>query len=195
MHFCTRDFLVPLCYICGMDDLVDIVDEHDEVIGTETRGKVHMAGLLHREINIFFMTPRGELIFQRRSMAKDSNPGLLCTAVSGHVDAGMKYEDTAVKEMEEETGIKENIENLIFLKKLKVNFDGGVLGTKNHAFKKVYAYIFRGDIRDLRVEPGEGAGFEACMIDDFLNMDDEQRKKFTPTLRTKEFIEIVREMI
>jgi isopentenyldiphosphate isomerase len=37
-------------------EMLEIVDENDNVIGLETREKVHREGLLHREIHIWFVT-------------------------------------------------------------------------------------------------------------------------------------------
>src|SRR5574343_530627 len=100
-----------------MSELLDIVNENDEIIGQDTRENVHKFGLLHREIHIWFITPDGNMIFQHRAKDKDTYPDLLDATVGGHVDQGMTYEESAIKEMEEETGLKIDFKDLHFLKK------------------------------------------------------------------------------
>ena len=79
-------------------EMLEVVDENDNIVGLETRVNVHKDGLLHREIHIFFITPNGEIIFQHRAKDKDTYPDKLDATVGGHVDPGMSYEETAIKE-------------------------------------------------------------------------------------------------
>src|SRR3989339_1577568 len=102
-----------------MDDKLEIINENDEVIGLETRTKVHQDGLLHREIHIWFLTPKGEIVFQHRAKDKDTYPDKLDATVGGHVDPTMSYEDTVIKECKEETGIDIDLSKLVFLRKMR----------------------------------------------------------------------------
>ena len=86
-------------------EMLEVVDENDNVIGLETRGKIHQNGLLHREIHIWFLTPKSEIIFQHRSKNKDTYPNKLDATVGGHVNPNMSYKETAIKECREETGL------------------------------------------------------------------------------------------
>lgn len=87
-------------------EMLEVVDENDNVIGFETRAKIHREGLLHREIHVWFLTPEGEIVFQHRAKDKDTYPDKLDATVGGHVESNMSYEDTAIKECKEETGNK-----------------------------------------------------------------------------------------
>ena len=42
------------------DEIFDVVDERDEVIGQEQRSEVHRKGLRHRAVHILFFNPRGQ---------------------------------------------------------------------------------------------------------------------------------------
>lgn len=87
------------------DEIFDVVDERDVVIGRETRREIHRRGLLHRAIHIFWTRGDGQLCLQRRSFAKDNAPGLLSTSCAGHVDSGEDYLTAAVRELREELGV------------------------------------------------------------------------------------------
>ncbi|BCU75404.1 16S rRNA (adenine(1518)-N(6)/adenine(1519)-N(6))-dimethyltransferase RsmA [Luteolibacter sp. LG18] len=86
-------------------EIFDVVDENDQVTGQATRGEVHAKGLLHRAVHVFAVNRRGEVLLQRRSLLKDSHPGVWDSSVSGHLDAGEDYETAVVRELEEEMGI------------------------------------------------------------------------------------------
>lgn len=88
------------------DEIFDIVDEHDEVIGQETRGITHERKLLHRAVHIFVFNKAGELYLQKRSHLKDTHAGKWDSSASGHVDSGETYEGSAVRELKEELMVR-----------------------------------------------------------------------------------------
>lgn len=87
------------------EDLLDVVDAGDRVIGVARRGDVHARGLLHRAVHILIFNLAGEMLLQKRSMQKDRHPGEWDSSASGHVDAGETYEAAARRELREELGI------------------------------------------------------------------------------------------
>lgn len=87
------------------DEIFDVVDGQDCVIGQATRSEVHARHLLHRAVHVFWVRADGLLCLQRRSYAKDSCPGLLSSSCAGHLDAGEPYVAAAVRELNEELGI------------------------------------------------------------------------------------------
>ena len=94
------------------DEVFDVVDAADRVIGRERRGEIHRRGLLHRAAHIFWLRPDGQLCLQRRSFAKDNCPGQLSSSCAGHVDAGETYLAAAVRELGEELGVHVATEDL-----------------------------------------------------------------------------------
>ena len=86
-------------------ELLAIVDEDDEVVGSKTRREIHQAGLRHRAVHILVFNTQGHVCLQKRSMTKDVNPGAWDTSSAGHVDFGETYETAAKRELEEELGI------------------------------------------------------------------------------------------
>ena len=95
------------------DELFDIVDDEDRVIGVARRADVHAKGLLHRAVHILVCRRNGEVFLQQRSMEKDSHPGKWDSSASGHLDSGERYDVAAVRELREELGIE--VEELVEL--------------------------------------------------------------------------------
>ena len=86
------------------EEILDIVDEMDLVIGSATRGEVHSSGLLHRSAHLLVFDGNGMVMLQKRSMVKDTFPGTWDSSVSGHVDSGEEYDDCIIRETMEEIG-------------------------------------------------------------------------------------------
>jgi isopentenyl-diphosphate Delta-isomerase len=88
------------------DEIFDVVDENDRVIGTATRGQAHKdPSLVHRSVGVLVFRADGTVFLQRRSMTKDKYPGYWTCSVTGHVDSGETYDQAAVRELREEAGI------------------------------------------------------------------------------------------
>ena len=87
------------------EEIFDVVNEHDEVIGRAPRREVHRSELRHRAIHVFIFNASGDIFLQKRSMSKDSSPGLWDSSASGHVDSGEDYDACAVRELREEIGL------------------------------------------------------------------------------------------
>ena len=169
-----------LVYNKSMEELLNIVDNDDKIIGEKTREEIHREGLLHREVHVYFITPNKELIFQHRAKDKDTYPDLLDAAVGGHVEIGDSYEQTAIKETKEETGVEINLDDLIFLSKTKRRSEDKVTGKINNVIGQSYIYKFTGDISDLKVEEGKSLGFEIWLLEKLLNINEVDSKKFIP---------------
>jgi isopentenyl-diphosphate delta-isomerase type 1 len=91
----------------NQDELFDIVDENDAVIGQAKRGEAHgNPSLIHRSVGIAVFNTKGELFLQQRSATKDTDPLLWTISCSGHVVHGQTADDAAVRELDEELGIE-----------------------------------------------------------------------------------------
>lgn len=87
------------------DEVFDVVDARDVVVGREFRREIHRRGLRHRAVHIFWLRGDGLLCLQRRSYAKDNCPGRWSSSCAGHVDAGETYGAAARRELKEELGV------------------------------------------------------------------------------------------
>jgi len=88
------------------DELLDVVNDDDLVIGREMRSVVHRRGLQHRGVHVFLFSHDGRLLVQRRSKDRAASPSLLDCSVSEHVQAGEDYMTAAFRGMKEELGLK-----------------------------------------------------------------------------------------
>lgn len=86
------------------EEIFDVVNDHDEVIGQESRSEVHRLGLRHRAVHVLVFNSKGELFLQKRSMSKDTFPGAWDSSASGHLDTGETYDACAIRELREELG-------------------------------------------------------------------------------------------
>jgi hypothetical protein len=59
--------------INDQNEIYDVVDKMDQVVGQATRREIHQKNLLHRSIHILVFNFQNEVFLQKRSMAKDEN--------------------------------------------------------------------------------------------------------------------------
>lgn len=172
-------------------NLLSVVDEKGNAIGQETRENIHAKGLLHKEIHVWFYTPKGEIIFQHRGKNKDTFPNLLDATVGGHVEIGEDYKDTAIKEMEEETGVKAKPKNLQLVEYVRKKAYDPVTKMTNNVIRAIYAYKYSGKLSDLTVEPGKAQGFKAWPIKRLVEgLEESERKAFISAMLEKEYLEL-----
>lgn len=98
-------------------EMFDIVDENGEPTGTvKERTKVHEDGDLHRTSHVWIVRDnnkgRLDVLLQKRSESKDSNPGCYDISSAGHIPAGCGYLDSALRELKEELGIDASSEEV-----------------------------------------------------------------------------------
>ncbi len=87
------------------EEIFDIVNERDEVIGRLPRPVVHRDGHKHRAVHVLVFGSDGRIFLQKRSMTKDTFPGAWDSSASGHLDCGEDYDACAVREAREEIGL------------------------------------------------------------------------------------------
>lgn len=85
------------------DELLDIVDENDIVIGQMPFKEVHDKQLLHRFVRVLLLNSKGEFILQVRAQGIPDAGKM--DAPGGHVESDESYGQTAIREMYEEMGI------------------------------------------------------------------------------------------
>ena len=92
------------------EEIFDVVDADDRVIGQAHRSVVHAGRLLHRAVHIFVFNSRGDLLMQLRSHLKDEYPLCYTSSASGHLGSGETYDEAAPRELQEELGLQGPLE-------------------------------------------------------------------------------------
>ena len=88
------------------EELVDIVDEHDQVVKVVTRREMREGHLPHRASYIVVIDKAGRVLVELRTLCKDYEPGKLDACVGGVVQAGEDPVYSAERELAEEVGIE-----------------------------------------------------------------------------------------
>ena len=87
------------------EELLDVVDADDRVVGRATRAEMRAQALRHRATYILLFNGRGQLFVHQRSATKDVYPSYYDVTIGGVVGAGESYDDGARRELAEEVGV------------------------------------------------------------------------------------------
>ncbi len=88
------------------DELLPIVNEDGNCIGSMTREKAHDGSkILHPVVHLHVLNARKQLYLQKRPEWKDIQPGKWDTACGGHIDFGEDLHSALAREAKEELGI------------------------------------------------------------------------------------------
>lgn len=87
-------------------EVLDIVDSSDNVLGAATKEVVRQKGLYSRVAFIILLNQQGELFLQQRKATKKTYPLYWSGSAAGHVKSGESYKEAAIRELEEELGIR-----------------------------------------------------------------------------------------
>ncbi len=127
-------------------EIFDIVDENGMPTGrTVERTIAHRDGIRHRTAHIWIIRKRDgvyECLLQKRSLVKDSFPGRFDTSSAGHVHAGDEVVSSALRELEEELGIRAQREDLIPAGKFPVKVDQIFHGKPFHDREIAFVFIY-----------------------------------------------------
>lgn len=96
-------------------ELLDYYDEKNEKkLGVLERKKIHQCDLWHREISVWILNEKNEVLLQRRSPLKKTGANKF-SLTAGHIGTGEKEIEAALREIKEEIGINVTENELILL--------------------------------------------------------------------------------
>ena len=180
-------------------ELLEILDEN----GKETGEKIgfielHKKSLWHKCAHVWIFNSDGYVLLQKRSQDVHF-PGLLDISAAGHITAGDTAEETALKEMHEELGIKADKSDLKYIgikKTIDKNLSTQSLDKEiNH----IFFLRFNGDLANLKLSESEIESIKVMNLDEFESAinDPELYKEFVAHGKAYYFyiIEKIREEI
>ena len=160
----------------GDEPLETALRELEEELGIKAgrikeRSLVHEDGDIHGTVHIWIRRKTGkgyDLLLQKRSKQKDSFPGCYDISSAGHISAGDEPLETALRELEEELGIKAEPEQLKKICMHEGSMNGNFYGRefKNHEISTVYMYEETVDITKLKLQKEE--------VEEVMWMDQEE---------------------
>lgn len=143
-------------------ELFDVRDTDGSPSGiVQERGVVHREGLLHSTVHIWIVRRKEnggyEVLLQKRSAQKDSNPGCYDISSAGHVEAGKDYLESALREMKEELGIDALSEDLQEVGFHRGSFEAVFHGKpfRDEELSMVYLYRKEISISELTLQESE----------------------------------------
>ena len=149
-----------------MQELLDIVDINDQVLGRETRAEIHRTGRMHRAVHMLVSNSSGEVFLQKRAATKDTNPNCWDSSAAGHVDSGELYLQAAVRELEEEIGVRCDEKDFLEFLRLKPSEKNGFEHQRHYSIRTDHPLTL------CPVEIAEGRWFTPTDIDDWVASDD-----------------------
>ncbi|NCU38765.1 NUDIX domain-containing protein [Candidatus Saccharibacteria bacterium] len=88
-----------------MQDLYQIVDDQDNLIGAKPRNEIDFEHDYYRISGLWLTNSKGQILLAQRLMTKDKDPGKWGPAAAGTLEVGETYESNMYKEAEEEIGL------------------------------------------------------------------------------------------
>ena len=142
-------------------EILDVCDEQGRPTGrTVPRETAHREGVPHRTAHVWIVREhegRTQVLLQKRSREKESFPGLYDTSSAGHIPAGVDFLPSALRELEEELGIRAAAEQLAYAGSFRIRYEKVFHGSlfRDNDFTRVYVFREPVEIAALRLQPGE----------------------------------------
>lgn len=153
-----------------MNELLDIYDAKMNHIGVADRNEVHKLGFWHQTFHCWIIRRENNknfVLFQIRDKKKDVAPNKLDITAAGHLKAGETKEE-GIRELEEELGIKVNIDQLHYLGvRITASENSEQI---NKEFAQVYMLCIDTPIEQYVFQEGEVAGLVQIEVSDGLRL-------------------------
>jgi isopentenyl-diphosphate Delta-isomerase len=155
-----------------MEDQVVLVNQEDIVLGTMGKMQAHRDGVLHRAVSVFLLNASGEMLLQKRAMAKYHSAGLWSNACCTHPRLNESYAECAHRRLKEELGI-----TCALAPAFSFIYEGAVEnGLIEHELDHVYVGRYDGSVN---FDPAEVADCTFAPLNDIRLRLQERPEEFT----------------
>jgi len=178
-------------------EFFDIVDENGNELGfKKERSEVHRDGDWHKGVHIWIIVGN-KILLQKRAPTKDTFPNVFSVSCAGHVESGEDYDETAIRELREELGIKVSIKELVFLERRRFITKDPERKIINREIVNAYLLKFTGNPKNLVLQKEEVSEIRLFEVNELKNLLKNNPNLFSPTVhlstnlldKLKEFIE------
>ena len=142
-------------------EYLDIVDDNGVPTGEIiSRDEAHRKGIMHRTAHVWVIrkTDSGiEVLLQKRSLNKESFPGMYDTSSAGHIPAGEEPLSSALRELNEELGIAAEKNSLEYIGSFHIKYEKIFHGSlfKDNEVTSVYLYSGTVETENLVLQQSE----------------------------------------
>lgn len=158
------------------NNLVIVVNEHDEQLGTIEKMEAHEKGVLHRAFSIFLLNDNNELLLQQRADSKYHSAGLWTNTCCSHPMPGENTIQAAHRRLKEELGIEADLRaafNFTYL----ANVGGGLT---EHEYDHVYVGRHNGDCNP---DPNEVKAYKYLTLPEIAEWIKQEPAAFTEWMK------------
>ena len=145
--------------MCGSDEVMVLVDDDDNIVGTGEKLETHRRGALHRAFSVIIWDSAGRLLLQKRSVCKYHSGGLWTNACCGHPRPDEDITAAASRRLEEEMGFTSPLEGLGTIR-YWAELDHGMI---EHEMVHVFRGLYDGAVAP---DPEEAEGYQWSSLED-----------------------------
>lgn len=177
-------------------EYLDVLDEKGNITGiVKTREEVHKKGYWHRAINVFIINHQNQLLIQKRAANKKKHPNLWDYSCAGHLGRGESSVLGAIREIEEELGIKVEEKNMELVDTLKKEYSPKP-GFLEKEFQDIYLCLKDIKIEDITLQIEEVAEVKYIDFQEYKQRILKEDKAFVNRKQTHvQVIEKMEEML
>lgn len=147
-------------------EYIDIFDENNNPTGiVKEKKQAHEDGDFHITAHIWIINNKKELLLQKRSSSKKTHPNCWDISGAGHIKAGETVIEGAIRELNEELGVKTKESDLKFISIVK-----STKNPKNHEFQYVYLLECNNKIEEYIFEDNEVSEVKYVYFEDLEKM-------------------------
>lgn len=158
-------------------EMVDVLNSDGSTTGEQVSKKqIHVKGLWHRATHIWFINNKREILLQKRADHIESHPGEYDISSAGHLSAGDTGLKAALREIEEELGIKLKEKDLVKIGEIKqesTQHNGTYINKEYNDIYIVYKDI---PSSDFTIQKSEVSLVKYIPVEEFKKWVKEKRK-------------------
>ena len=159
-----------------MEQMILLVNEQDEPVGTMEKMETHRKGLLHRAFSVFIFDSKGHMLLQQRAAQKYHGGGLWTNACCSHPYPHEAVATAEVRRLQEEMGFTTKLRKLFHFT-YRAEVENGLI---EHEFDHVFAGTCSGMVVPNPAEVADYTFMEMDVIQEALQRHPE---KFTAWFR------------